>query len=247
MLVAALAMSGQSALVRTRTAATRRAVSAWGAAAALLPPLPALPEVTNEPLRIQTLTAEQLDALKATSRDDPGVMLPSGVRVIDLVVGDGPRPRKGAPVWVSFKCWTGGFDAGQAADLSFLDGRPYDWILGQPTDRIPPGVDEAVASMREGGWRRLVVPAAVGFGDKGLRKTGRSIGGFSNRSDKAGFAVKPGADVFFDLRLIDGGSGRCTDLLRPLGMSDAEARRRKSLGCLPSDLKVALTGGETRF
>ena len=37
------------------------------------------------------------------------------------------------------------------ADWSFYDDRPYAWVLGQPTQRIPTGVDEGVRGMREGG------------------------------------------------------------------------------------------------
>ena len=102
--------------------------------------------------------------------------------------------------------------------------------------------------MREGGWRRMVVPAALAYGEAGLRKTGRAPGGFSNKSEKAGFAVKPGQHVFFDIRLVDGGSGRCEELLRPPGISEDEAGRRKSLSCMPNDLRVdRFSVPQTRF
>ena len=204
--------------------------------------------LASAPLAIQQLTRDEIDTLLAKARSDGGTLLPSGVRVVDLVVGDGPRPSKGARVWVAFKVWANGFDAGQVADLSFLDGKPYDYALGAPTDRIPAGVDEGIAGMREGGWRRMVVPAALAYGEAGLRKTGRAPGGFSNKSEKAGFAVKPGQDVFFDIRLVDGGSGRCEELLRPAGISDEEAGRRKSLSCMPNDLRVdRFSVPQTRF
>ena len=194
--------------------------SAAAAVAALLPPPPALSELASGPLPVQQLSINEIEALLATASREPGTLLPNGVRVFDLVVGEGPQPVRGGRVWASFKCWSNGFDAGQVADLSFLDGRPYSWVLGQPTERIPKGVDEAVAGMREGGWRRMAVPAEVGYGDRGLRKTGRApapAGYITTRSEKAGYAVRPGEPVYFDVRLIDGGSGRCTELLRPVG------------------------------
>ena len=234
------------------TSLSRRAVGSSAAAAALAAALPRPPPaeaaLASAPLAIQQLTRDEIDALLAKARSDGGKLLPSGVRVVDLVVGDGPRPSKGARVWVAFKVWANGFDAGQVADLSFLDGKPYDYALGAPTDRIPAGVDEGIAGMREGGWRRMVVPAALAYGEAGLRKTGRAPGGFSNKSDKAGFAVKPGQDVFFDIRLVDGGSGRCEELLRPAGISEEEAGRRKSLSCMPNDLRVdRFSPPQTRF
>ena len=194
--------------------------SAAAVVAALMPQPPALAELASDPLPVQQLSINEIEELLARASRDPGTLLPNGVRVFDLVVGDGPQPARGGRVWASFKCWSNGFDAGQAADLTYLDGRPYSWMLGQPTDRIPKGVDEAVAGMREGGWRRMAVPAEVGYGDKGLRKTGRAPapGGYiTTRSEKAGYAVRPGEPVYFDVRLIDGGSGRCTELLRPVG------------------------------
>ena len=228
------------------TTCTRRLVVSGLASEAvlsrLLPPQPGVAELASEPLPVQRLSADEIDALLARSRTDTGVLLPSGVRVIDLVEGSGPQPTQGTRVWASFKVWASAWDSGQVADLSFLDGRPYDWVLGQPTDRMPKGVDEAVAGMREGGWRRMAVPAEVAFGDKGLRKTGRApapTGYITTRSERAGYAVRPGQTAYFDLRLIDGGSGRCTDLLRPAGMDEAEAARRKSLSCVAKDVKVS--------
>jgi hypothetical protein len=98
------------------------------------------------------MTEEQMDALDVASRDpSAGVLLPSGVRVIDMVVGDGPEPAEGNRVYCHYKIWAGGFRAGKVADWSFYDDRPYDWVLGQPTDRIPAGVDVGTRGMREGG------------------------------------------------------------------------------------------------
>ena len=70
--------------------------------------------------------------------------------------------------------WANGFDAGQVADLSFLDGKPYDYALGAPTDLIPAGVAEGIAGMREGGWRRLVVPASLAYGADGASAVARA-------------------------------------------------------------------------
>ena len=212
-----------NAVVRRRLVLPgRRCVvtSAAAVVAALMPQPPALAELASDPLPVQQLSINEIEELLARASRDPGTLLPNGVRVFDLVVGDGPQPARGGRVWASFKCWSNGFDAGQAADLTYLDGRPYSRMLGQPPDRIPKGVDEAVAGMREGGWRRMAVPAEVGYGDRGLRKTGRAPapGGYiTTRSEKAGYAVRPGEPVYFDVRLIDGGSGRCTELLRPVG------------------------------
>ena len=180
------------------------------------------------------LSTEEMDALNERSKaPNAGTLLPSGVRVIDLVVGPGPEPKKGDRIYAHYKVWANGFRTGPAADISFLDNRPYDWILGTPTDRMPLGVDEGILGMREGGWRRLVVPAAFESGLRrvshgpGIKKAGeeRFIG------SKAPYVIQPGATAYFDLILMDGGSGRCAKLLRPEGVSEEGARKLKSLTC----------------
>ena len=40
----------------------------------------------------------------------------------------------------------------------------------------------------------------------------------------------------FDLVLVDGGSGRCEDVLHPLGVPEARAQRLRSLTCLPDEV-----------
>ena len=181
-------------------------------------------------------SSDELLALESASMlPDAGELLPNGVRVIDLVVGDGPRPSPGDRVYVQYKVWGSGFRDGPVADWTYFDGRPYGWTLGVPTDRIPPLVDAAVAAgMREGGWRRLIVPAA--YGEAGLRRINYLKGGGRYTPPKAGFAIKPGAIAYFDLVLMDGGSGRCDELLRPKGMSEDEAEGQRTNFCLPGDV-----------
>jgi len=117
------------------------------------------------------MSAEEMDARDLWSRtgEPKGVVLPSGVRVIDMSEGDGPLPAKGDRVWCHFKVWPNGWRSGPPADSSFLNTRPYDWALGSGGDgRLPAGADEGAVGMREGGWRRLVVPAKLAYGEAGL-------------------------------------------------------------------------------
>ena len=214
----------------------RRALIAPLLAALTLPPARHAAASTPSSMRVSwgpfkelsTAEMERLDALSRAA--DAGVVLPSGVRVIDLVEGDGPRPQIGDRVYVQYKVWADGFREGKAADVSFFDNRPFDWILGDPpSDRIPKGADLGVVGMREGGWRRVVVPGDLSFTD-GLRKinrgpTGRYVGA------KAPYVIQPRSPTYWDLILIDGGSGRCEKLLRPPGVSERDAKKLKSLTC----------------
>ena len=214
-----------SPAVKSSATSTRRdalLLASLTATAITLPPLAAT--AASPPLSIYSeesvpwgpfkdLTDDQMMAIAATSNEPAaGTILPSGVRVIDLVVGDGPQPAKGAGVWLDYKVYAQPWDSGKpVADWTYLDGRPYAYTLGSPTDRIPRMIDEGVVGMREGGWRRLIVPDA--YGDDGLRKRNPLRGGASYTPPKAGFVVKPHAFAWVELIMVDGGSGRCIERL----------------------------------
>ena len=188
------------------------------------------------------LTADDMEALEISSGGpQAGSLRPSGVRVIDLVYGSGPQPSLGQRVYCHYKVWSTGFRSGPVADWTYLDGRPYDWILGSPTERIPSLVDESILGMAEGGWRRMVVPAA--YGEKGLRKINPLKGGKRYTPPKAGYVIRPYETAYFDVIMVQGGSSRCDDVLRPPGVPLTDAAKLKSRMCLqetPSPMDVGI-------
>ena len=48
---------------------------------------------------------------------------------------------------------------------------------------------------------------------------------------QAPFVIAPGEAAYFDLIMLDGGSGRCEAMLRPPGVREAEASKLKSMTC----------------
>lgn len=143
--------------------------------------------------------------LEEASRKAEGVMLPNGVRVIDVKAGSGPEPAEGQRVYIHYKFWTNRFEDDFPVESTYIDDRPAEFLLGSPTGKIFAGLDVGIRGMREGGWRRLVVPAGVGYGEKGLPM---------NKISRK--AVAPGATLFVDVHLVDGGSGRCDKIFREL-------------------------------
>jgi len=122
------------------------------------------------------------------------VVLPSGVRYVDERIGGGQSPSKGLLVVLSYTATADGavFDDTRARNkpIVFLYGsRPF-------TGGLCAGVEEALATMKAGGRRRVTVPAARGFGERGavMRPT-------EHVPDKQGL-VPPNATLEYDLELL---------------------------------------------
>ncbi len=139
------------------------------------------------------LSNDDAMGLELASRSAEGQLLPSGVRVIEVLQGGGPLPAEGTKVyirtatglepnrfrpspaaasgslcvarWADFKLWAGGFDKGMPIDASYFDTRPIAYNIGSPAGRVLPGIDLGIRGMREGGWRRLVIPPSLGYGE----------------------------------------------------------------------------------
>ena len=88
---------------------------------------------------------------------------PSGLQLRDEMIGDGPEARAGSHVAVHY---TGTLESGAKFDSSRDRGKPFEFVLGAGS--VIRGWDEGVVGMRVGGRRRLVIPAALGYGARGF-------------------------------------------------------------------------------
>ncbi len=89
------------------------------------------------------------------------VTLPDGLKYTDLKVGKGAMPRAGQTAVVHY---TGTLLDGKKFDSSRDRGQPFEFVLG---GRVIPCWNEAVATMRVGGRRKLVCPPALAYGERG--------------------------------------------------------------------------------
>ena len=106
---------------------------------------------------------------------------PSGLQIIDSKVGTGPSPKTGQTCVMHYTGWLYENGAkGKKFDSSVDRGEPFEFKIG--LRQVIAGWDEGVASMKVGGKRTLIIPAALGYGAQG-----------------AGGVIPPNATLMFDV------------------------------------------------
>lgn len=105
----------------------------------------------------------------------------------DVVVGTGPAIVPGQQAVVHYTGWL--YDAsapeqkGKEFDSSRKRGDPFRFSVG--AGRVIQGWDQGVVGMQTGGQRRLIIPAFLGYGDRG-----------------GGDVIPPNATLMFDVELL---------------------------------------------
>ncbi len=130
-------------------------------------------------------------ALTGTSimSDDSNAQTPvktaSGLTIIDTKVGTGATPKAGQTCVMHYTGWLyENGTKGKKFDSSVDRGQLFEFPLGQ--GRVIKGWDEGVASMKIGGTRTLIIPAALGYGATGA----------------GGGAIPPNATLIFNVELL---------------------------------------------
>ncbi len=103
----------------------------------------------------------------------------TGLKYVDLAVGDGDEATARKPVHVHYTGW---LVDGTQFDSSHGRG-PFTFHLG--AREVIPGWDEGVAGMKVGGKRKLTIPPELGYGARG-----------------AGGVIPPNATLTFEVELL---------------------------------------------
>jgi FKBP-type peptidyl-prolyl cis-trans isomerase len=109
----------------------------------------------------------------------------SGLKYQELVRGTGVEAKAGDTVRVHYTGW---LEDGTKFDSSLDRSTPFEFQLGKGS--VIQGWDEGVAGMKPGGKRKLIIPAELGYGDRG-----------------AGEVIPPGATLVFEVELLEVVSG----------------------------------------
>lgn len=102
-------------------------------------------------------------------------------QIVDLVVGEGKAVVKGALITTQY---VGTLEQGDVFDSSYDRGKPFQCVIG--TGRVIKGWDIGLMGMKVGGKRRLFVPAALAYGERG-----------------AGASIKPHSNLIFEITLLE--------------------------------------------
>ncbi|ACU39321.1 FKBP-type peptidyl-prolyl cis-trans isomerase [Actinosynnema pretiosum subsp. pretiosum] len=88
---------------------------------------------------------------------------PADLVIEDITVGDGPEAQAGQLVQVHYVGVA--HSTGEQFDASWDRGEAFVFPLGG--GRVIAGWDRGVVGMKVGGRRKLVIPAHLGYGDRG--------------------------------------------------------------------------------
>ena len=112
--------------------------------------------------------------------DEQVIQTATGLEYVEITEGTGASPKTGDTVSVHYTGW---LKSGQKFDSSVDRSEPFEFPIGK--GRVIKGWDEGVATMKVGGKRKLIIPAHLGYGERG-----------------AGGVIPPGATLVFEVELL---------------------------------------------
>jgi FKBP-type peptidyl-prolyl cis-trans isomerase len=127
-----------------------------------------------------TATAEATPSAEWTPVAPKNVKTPKTLIIKDIKVGTGPKAKRGDGLTVDYIGW---LKDGKKFDSSLDSGQPFQFTLGG--GQVIAGWDNGMVGMQVGGVRRLIIPAAMGYGAQG-----------------AGGVIPPNATLVFEVKLL---------------------------------------------
>lgn len=114
--------------------------------------------------------------------DEKVITTASGLKYVDLKVGDGAEAKEGSKVKVHY---TGTLENGKKFDSSLDRNQPFELTIGR--GQVIKGWDEGLQGMKVGGKRKLIIPAKLGYGERGTPDG----------------TIPPNATLIFEVEMLD--------------------------------------------
>jgi len=102
------------------------------------------------------------------------------IKIEDTLVGEGREAKKGALITAHYR---GFLEDGTQFDSSYDKGRPFQTVLSK--NKVIQGWFIGIQGMKEGGKRKLWVPAELGYGERNVGK------------------IPPNSNLYFEVELIE--------------------------------------------
>jgi FKBP-type peptidyl-prolyl cis-trans isomerase FkpA len=122
------------------------------------------------------------------STTTPAALAVTELQKVDTVVGSGPSIAEGQVAVVHYTGWlyeqTAADQKGKEFDSSRTRGTPFRFPIGG--GQVIQGWDQGVVGMQVGGQRRLVIPASLGYGERGA----------------GGGVIPPNSTLLFEVELL---------------------------------------------
>nr|XP_043605960.1 peptidyl-prolyl cis-trans isomerase FKBP16-1, chloroplastic isoform X2 [Erigeron canadensis] len=119
-----------------------------------------IPMLFNVPLLAGALEMKEPEAIRAQKLDD-------GVRIQDIIDGEGPEAREGDLVEFNYVCRrSNGYFVHSTVDQFSGESSPV--ILPLNEKEIIKGLKEVITGMKAGGKRRALIPPSVGYVNENL-------------------------------------------------------------------------------
>ena len=133
-------------------------------------------QVPEQPVAVSVTAVGEIPALTGDT-----ITTASGLRYIDVAVGDGASPTQGQTCMMHYTGW---LTDGSKFDSSRDRDEPFGFPIG--AGRVIRGWDEGIATMNVGGRRLLIIPGDLAYGP-----TGRPP------------RIPPNATLVFDVELLE--------------------------------------------
>ena len=104
----------------------------------------------------------------------------NGLKIEDVKIGNGAEAKAGNTIIVNY---LGTLVNGTKFDSSYDRGQPFSFLLGG--GQVISGWDQGLIGMKIGGKRKLIIPASLAYGEKGVPG-----------------AIPPNATLIFEVELL---------------------------------------------